>query len=206
MYSNFANHFDRTRTYVWNCVKEFLNSIDNPTDKNLLEAGCGNGKNLLYSKSIGFQVEGFDICEEFINLCLSRNLNCFNWNILNRIETKYDIILAIAVIHHLKTEDDRLLALNNLFYALKPNGKILLTLWSFETTFNLINSTLPKVFLKGENQIPWKTCKGEICGYRYYYIYDKNELDNLLYKFQTQNQTAKIKIDWEEQNWVIQIN
>lgn len=205
MYSNFATHFDKTRTYVWNSVKVFLNSID-PTDKNLLEAGCGNGKNLIYSKSIGFKVQGFDICNEFVDLCCARNLNCFLWNILNPIEMKYDVILCVAVIHHLKTEEERLLALGNLFSSLKTQGKLLITLWSLETTYNGLISTLPKTFHKGENQVPWKTCTGEIRGYRYYYIYDIDELNNLLLKFQSQHQSAKITIDWEEQNWVIQIS
>jgi len=205
MYSNIANHFDKTRSYVWNCVKEFLSDI-NPDNKLLLEAGCGNGKNLLYSKSIGFEVEGYDNCFEFVNLCCNRGLNCFEWDIRNPIEKQYDIILCIAVIHHLQTEEERLLCLQNLFNILKSGGKMLLTFWSYETILNNKKSISPKIFNIGDNMVPWKTCKGIICSYRYYYIYDENSINNLIFNFKLNNQTANVFLYWEEQNWILKIN
>jgi|LakMenE01Jun11ns_1017448.scaffolds.fasta_scaffold9955569_8 hypothetical protein len=75
MYSNIVNEFDKTRTYVWNSVKLFLASINDPINKSLLEAG----KNILYAKSIGFRVEGYDNCHEFVTLCRDRDLDCFDW-------------------------------------------------------------------------------------------------------------------------------
>jgi tRNA (uracil-5-)-methyltransferase TRM9 len=205
MYSNIVNEFDKTRTYVWNSVKLFLASINDPINKSLLEAGCGNGKNILYAKSIGFRVEGYDNCNEFVTLCRDRDLDCFDWDIKNPLDSQYDVILCVAVIHHLYTEEERLLALTNLFTELKDRGNLLVTVWSLETSFGSHIARSPKIFNKGDNQVPWKTCKGKICGYRYYFIYDRESIEELICKFKVLNQTANITIEWEEQNWILKV-
>jgi 2-polyprenyl-3-methyl-5-hydroxy-6-metoxy-1,4-benzoquinol methylase len=205
MYSNIISHFDKTRSYIWNCVKTFLTQFE-PNNKLLLEAGCGNGRNLIYAKSIGFQVEGYDICQDFVSLCNNKGLNCFTWDIRNQIQNQYDIILCIAVIHHLENKQERLLAINNLFIILKPEGQLLITLWSLETKQQYRNATSPKIFNKGDNLVPWKTHLGEIKTYRYYYIYDRKSIEQLIIDFQSLNQSAVIELDWEEQNWILKIS
>ena len=53
-YEEIAEQFSETRAYVWQCVKDFTNLI---TDKsNILEIGCGNGKNMEYILKSQLQV------------------------------------------------------------------------------------------------------------------------------------------------------
>ena len=44
-YMQIAEHFDKTREYMWKGIKDFIKS-KNSSDF-LLDAGCGNGKNML---------------------------------------------------------------------------------------------------------------------------------------------------------------
>ena len=64
-YKNTANDFSRTRYKIWHGVKTFLNSI--PTNSIILDAGCGNGKNMVYMKNKGFEyVKGCDFSDNFV--------------------------------------------------------------------------------------------------------------------------------------------
>mgnify|MGYP003336655469 CR=1 FL=1 len=43
-YTAIAQDFDKTRGYVWPCVKRFLEGNNHRTGSSVLEAGCGNGR------------------------------------------------------------------------------------------------------------------------------------------------------------------
>ncbi len=201
MYSQIASRFDKTRAYVWPCVREFLK--DNYTEQaTLLEEGCGNGKNMLYAKELGYLVKGYDICPEFVEICKKKGLDVEEGNILDkRITENYDIILCIAVLHHLGTEDERVKAISNLYDQLKKGGKILITMWSYETEYDGMKSTIEKKFTKGENSVPWFSKEGIHITDRYYYIYDEASLKTLLMK----KEFGKLTIHWEQQNWIVVI-
>ena len=55
IYTQIAKRFDITRAYVWPCVKRFLElcHINMNTNMTVFEAGCGNGRNLIYAKKYG---------------------------------------------------------------------------------------------------------------------------------------------------------
>jgi tRNA(Ile)-lysidine synthetase-like protein len=194
MYSTIASEFDHTRFSVWKCVQTFLSGIENKTEKRLLDAGCGNGKNLIYSNNLGFQTIGFDNCVEFVDICKSKSLNVYEHDIRSKIVEKYDVILCIAVIHHFEDEAVRNLILKNLYDALKPGGKLLLTVWSHE-----LFDYEGKVFEKpGWNVFPWK---GKQTSDRYYYIYNRTDFEKLLNGLEN----GIVNITWEKQNWIASI-
>lgn len=201
MYSPFAEEFSNTRQKPWPCVVEFLRGHSNPP-QTLLEAGCGNGRNLLYAKSQGYITEGFDICPEFVKICNERGLTVCDGSILNPITAnRYDKILCIAVIHHLKTEDDRLEALSNLYQALKPGGNLLMTVWSYEDKHEGMVAKFPKLFDRGDNTVMWKSKTP-----RYYFVYDRDMLLKFLDRFLLYNPGASLGYYWEEQNWCVIID
>lgn len=196
MYSSFAKEFDHSRFSVWKCVQTFLSSIEKPFEKKLLDAGCGNGKNMLYANKLEFQTNGFDVCSELVSICKSKSLNVYESDILSEIKEKYNVIICIAVIHHLKTEDERNKVLLNLYNALKPGGKLLVTAWSFE----LFDYSEGKLFEKpGDNIVGWNK-KAE----RYYYIYDEKDWKHQMKWLELMNK-SKIEITWEKQNWISMI-
>jgi tRNA(Ile)-lysidine synthetase-like protein len=197
MYSAFAKEFDHSRFSVWKCVQTFLSSIKNPSEKKLLDAGCGNGKNMVYANNLGFQTIGFDVCPELVSICQSKSLNVYLSDIQTEINEKYDVIICIAVIHHFESELERKKILKNLYNALNPDGKLLITTWSFEL-FDYDG----KVFEKhGDNIVPWKG-KGD----RYYYIYNETNFKQLINSLEIEDMKDCIKISWEKQNWICEIS
>jgi SAM-dependent methyltransferase len=199
MYSSFASEFSNTRIRPWPCVERFLSIL--PAGCTVLDAGCGNGRNLIAAKMAGHSVTGFDICPEFVAMCLKKELDVSLRDIETPITTKYDGILCIAVLHHLRTETQRRNALNQLYEALNTGGSLLLTLWSYETH----DAKYPRVFEVGDNNVPWKSQHTPLQNDRYYYIYDRVHLDAFMYEFQASYPDAYVDISWEEQNWNIYI-
>ena len=57
IYNNIAEEFDKTRTSLWRCVIDFLDTF--PADSKILDVGCGNGKYMNYRNDI--QMKGIDI-------------------------------------------------------------------------------------------------------------------------------------------------
>jgi alkylated DNA repair protein alkB family protein 8 len=62
-YNQIAKDFDRTRYNHWGSVKRFINSL--PSNSLILDAGCGNGKNMLFEN---MQFIGCDISEELVKI------------------------------------------------------------------------------------------------------------------------------------------
>lgn len=199
MYSPFAHEFSKTRTRPWPCVVAFLSSISKDKHPCLLDVGCGNGRNLAAAVEAGFIAEGFDLCPEFVDICRGRGLNVSIGNIdspINPISKKYDAIMCIAVLHHLRTHTVRLRAVSSMYEALNPGGSLLVTVWSFEND----GARFPKVFEIGDNDVSWRGT-----AHRYYYIYDKSTLDVFLDEFLLAHPCAEIATSWEEQNWNVKI-
>lgn len=196
-YSKIAVDFDKTRGYVWPCVKRFLDSYPDKNAK-LLEAGCGNGRNLLFARDLGYtNIRGFDICAEFVDICLSKGLDVHRADILEPIDGRYDIILCVAVIHHIGTLEGRQLAFKNMMGSLNPGGIVLFSVWSYEK----YNSKAQREFKLGDNYIPWHSRDGNsVIAQRYYHIYNEKTLKNML-----DSLGVKYELYWEEQNWIVTI-
>lgn len=200
MYSAIASEFSTTRVRPWPCVERFLTGACG----SLLDAGCGNGRNMLYANELGFQSVGFDECEEFVTICKGRGLNVYQQRIELPIEGAYDRVLCIAVLHHLHSDQARHDALCNLYSALKPGGELLFTVWSFEIESSMGDvARFPRQFVIGDNNVPWKLDGKSVD--RYYFIYDRSMLDSYLARFMGVFPEARVHVDWEEQNWNVTI-
>jgi len=199
-YNLIYKSFDTSRVRIWNNVKLFLSNYNN-NDK-LLDCGCGNGKNMIYANNIGYNCEGYDISTNLLNICISKKLNVYYSDVLNmNLDKKYDKIIAIAVLHHLETLEEQILAIDNLLKCLNDNGTLLISFWSKEIDFN--NTTNKKnkedyrTFNKGANLVDWKL-DNKIVIKRYYYIHDYDSILELVKKI-----NVKYIITWELQNWFI---
>lgn len=196
VYENIAIHFSDTRFCVWNCVKEFLDN------KNVLqqglEIGCGNGKNILYRPELN--IIGIDNCNAFINMCNSKNIKTLYSDCcqLPFIDNSFDYVYSIAVFHHLENEERRIKAFVEMIRVLKPNGEGLITVWSVE---NQENETIKRDFKSGDNLIKWHKKNDDIIYQRYYYIYDKEMINNYIYYMK--DKIKIIKLFNEHGNWVI---
>jgi len=173
VYNSIANEFSDTRYRPWTCVESFLDNLEK--DQIIGDIGCGNGKNMLYRKDLINY--GCDFSKELVKICLKQNLNVIEGDILNipYKDNSFDYTLCIAVIHHLSTIDKRIKSINSLIRVTKPGGKILILVWALEQ-----ESNSKRKFTKQENYVDWKNKSKQLLGKRYYYVFKKNELENLV--------------------------
>jgi SAM-dependent methyltransferase len=191
-YNKIAPSFSRTRTYVWPSVKKFLDRISK--NSIILEVGCGNGKNLNYRTDC-FNI-GVDLCPEFCKITGERNIETFvvNNNCLSLKDNSVDIVLSIAVIHHLSTDLGRKQSMKELVRVLGVGGKAMIQVWALKQPKNS-----RRRFVEGDNLVDFKSKDGSVDEKRYYYIFTELAFRNLL------GDIENIKIEdiyWEYGNWI----
>jgi SAM-dependent methyltransferase len=174
IYENIALEFSDKRLNKWSWIDSFI--FEFSKDSNILDLGCGSGRNMEYKD---YNFIGVDNCINFINIAKSKNLNVILSDITNLPfkNNTFDGIIAIASFHHLYTINRRIQCIKELKRILKIDGKILLSVWSYNQSHN---KKLNNKFTYGDNIVPWKDNKGNIKGNRYYYIFKLNEIINLL--------------------------
>ena len=202
-YENRAEEFSKTRGYIWECVKKYLDCNASKTNT-LIELGCGNGKNLKYAINNGYDIDntiGIDNSNSLINICNRSGLNVILGDICNVsfLNIQFDNVLCIAVLHHLSTEKLRVCAFENLYKLCKKGGSIIITVWSFESEWLGNVSKYKRNFGPGDNIIYWKHIDK-----RYYYIFSREMLITFIENAKTQLHFA-YTIEWEEHNWIITI-
>jgi len=196
-YEVISKEFAETRAYVWECVKDFTKII--PENSSILEIGCGNGKNMQYllNKS-RCNVIGVDTCQNFVDMCISKNLQVYNNTITNLQFTNenFDFILCIAVFHHLLSEDHQISAMNEILRVMKVGATGIITCWATEQPSNQDNKFN---FHEGINIVMWKG-RQDLNKTRYYYVYSEKMFRDFFNKFTT---IDIIKIYNEVGNWII---
>ncbi len=194
-YNTIADEFSRTRYTIWDAVKVFLDDIKPNTV--LADIGCGNGKNMLYRKDI--TNIGMDICENFVKICREeRNLSVTHGSILNvPFDSNIaDNTICIAVIHHLKTIEERILAISELIRITKPGGHIMIYVWCFEQ-----DPKSKRQFKTQDEMVPFKNRDGDVLSYRFYHLYLDGELEKEINMVKESNQyNFKIKEMFKDRN------
>ena len=183
-YNSNSKRFSQTRYSVWESVKNF-NTIINPVSK-ILDAGCGNGKNMIFLKNNSHKVIGVDFSDNLLDICRTKDLEVIKSDIrcLPFENNSFDYTISIAVIHHLSTHIDRVSAINELIRVTRNNGKILITVWAIEQ-----EEHSRRTFKLGDNIVPFED------SFRYYHIFNKQTFLNLIKDFQIE------KCFWEKGNW-----
>jgi tRNA (uracil-5-)-methyltransferase TRM9 len=183
-YNNNYKRFNSSRFSVWKAVKDFVEVI--PKNSYVLDAGCGNGKNMIYMNKRNINTIGIDFSTKLLDVCKNKSLNVQEADIryLPYDDNTFDFVISIAVIHHLSNETDRINALNEMKRVCKPGGKILVSVWALEQ-----NKDSRFKFQLGDNLVKWEDTT------RYYHIYNKVTIMNLLEEFNI----AKKKLD--HGNW-----
>lgn len=173
VYNKIGVHFDITRVNKWSWITEFIVNL-NPNSY-ILDNGCGNGRNMLYPYHTFI---GLDSSKIFIDICKKKGLNCEIGDMckLPYSNNQFDAILSIAVFHHLSTIERRIQALKEMYRILKPNGKLLLSVWSI-----IQPKKTRRVFTQyGDTIVPWKNIDETY--ERYYYIFEISEICSLFEK------------------------
>lgn len=193
-YQAISKTFSHTRSYLWKSVIEFLAMI--PKWSILLEVGCGNGRNLVPRKSDMISM-GVDLCPAFAEITYHKGLDTI---LANNLTLPYrsnsvDYILSIAVIHHLATPERRRNAIIEMLRVLKKGGKMLLQVWAMEQP-----AKSRRKFTQQDNLVKFQNSTKTMTHYRFYHIYRKNELEQVLW---TIPGITILKSFWEVGNWVV---
>ena len=185
-YDTNYEYFNITRVRIWHVFKNLILELK-PTTK-LLEAGCGNGKNLEYFQKHNINSYGIDFSKKLLDICKSKNLNVKYGDIRNipYPDNYFDCVISPAVVHHLKSEKDRIKSINEMIRVCKPNCKIIISIWAVEQEKD---SKRKFKFKFGDNLVPWRE------QFRYYYIYDKLNFLKFIKNFNVE------KYFWEKGNW-----
>ena len=184
VYNKIAEHFDRTRGYTWKWVDNFIKNL--PDKTNVLDIGCGTGRNMSYQH---VNCTGIDTCDEFIKICLAKNLNVIKADMCDMPfnNNYYDYIMSIASFHHLSTIIRREECLKEMYRVLKPNGIILFSVWSIKQP----KKTRRQFDKYGDTIVNW--VKYNETYERYYYIFQIDELIKLF----NNNKLTVIKHFWD---------
>ena len=198
VYQDIAHHFNNTRVYKWSWVVDFLNKFG---DNNLiLDLGCGNGRNMVHNN---IKFIGIDNCDKFINICKGKGLEVYNSNI-TRINLKSELadgIICIAVFHHLATDVRRVKAMSEMIRILKPGGKGICSMWSFEQIERKNNMKM-REFVLGDNYVPWMRKGDDKVFTRYYYIFNETMIKQWIQQFEPL--ICIERVFNERGNWVIE--
>ena len=175
VWDNIAIPWEEYRSMPLPIVIEFLK---NKKGK-IIDLGCGTGRNMVKNDEVEFY--GVDFSKEQLKQAekyikeekIKAKLFKSKADKLNKEDFKdemFDYGLFIAALHCIESKKERENALKGFYRVLKPGAEALISVWDSED--KRFNSE------KGDFYMSWK--KDGVSYMRYYYLYDKQELINLL--------------------------
>jgi 2-polyprenyl-3-methyl-5-hydroxy-6-metoxy-1,4-benzoquinol methylase len=193
-YEDIADDFNQTRQkQLWPELVKL--AADVKDGDSVLDVGCGNGRLTAAFIKKNIKYVGVDQSQALINLA-QENIKAanFQFSIFNfqfrtgdileldkLTQEKFDWIFCIAVLHHLPGQDLRLQALEQLKNRLKPNGKIVITVWNLWGRWKYLKLILINALLRliGKNKMDfgdivfdWSKNKSQ----RYYHAFTAKAL------------------------------
>lgn len=192
-YDQIAGHFSITRYRNWPEISEAIIKYAKK-DQNMLDIGCGNCR-LLSQLPDQINYTGIDISSKLISEAKNniskfqksqQNIQLQVGNILNipSRDNHFDLVFAIAVLHHIPSPEFRQQAIQEIYRVLKPNGILIMTNWNLNQPkyikyINKDYSTDPNLE-ENDALIPWKNSSGKILAQRYCHVFSIDEIQNLL--------------------------
>ncbi|MFH1200518.1 MAG: methyltransferase domain-containing protein [Candidatus Micrarchaeota archaeon] len=173
-YDEIAHDWDKARTRPISALSLFIADVKK-TDA-VLDAGCGNARNLVEIARKCAKIVGVDSSDEMLSFAAARigkaklrkkaSLEHGDIRALPFDSGEFDKVFCIAVLHHLARRE-QLKAVRELSRVLKPDGAVYLTVW---------NRDQKKFDGRGKEIDSAWTAKGGRKVPRYYYLFSEAEL------------------------------
>jgi len=190
-YNLTAKEFSDTRFKAWNEFKIFKKYVKN-SDR-VLDLGCGNGRlyDLFKNKQIDYI--GVDNSESLINFAQRKHPKAkfILSDVLNLpfFDHEFDVVISVAMLHHIPSEELRIKAFKEIKRVLKKDGMVIITVWNLRQLklifkyklWHLIFGSRIQKLDKGDTFIPWKAKKGKTIK-RYYHAFTLRELTRIVKK------------------------
>jgi len=178
-YEEIADGFAATREYAWPEVVEFVEGRDGPA-ATALDVGCGNGRHSELLAAHARRVVGVDASRSLLALARERArergwVAAFEPVVadaarLPLADSRADLAVYIATLHHLPTRELRVRSLRELGRVLARDGRALVSAWSTE------HDRFDDHETGFDTTVDWTLPGGETVG-RFYHIYDPAEFE-----------------------------
>ncbi len=197
-YSEFADEFSETRSSERVNLAPVMPYLHDGVK--VLEIGCGNGRLVERIDREGFRLDylGLDITPKLVEIARSRQTHLKNvaadfrvadvtapgWSTFLQERAPFDLVLAMAVLHHLPGFELRRALLRDLHARLRPGGVLLMSNWQFSRNARLRRKIVPWQTLgveenglePGDALLDWKRGR---TGYRYLHLLTEREVESL---------------------------
>jgi tRNA (uracil-5-)-methyltransferase TRM9 len=143
-YSRFANEFSETRSSAQTRLNRIVKYV--PDRAAVLEIGCGNGRlaERLEREARPLTYLGVDAAPEMVQIANARraalrfvqaqfqvaDITAPGWN-AGFSDAPFDLVVALAVLHHIPSVELRQAVLRDAHGVLKPGGTLVMTNWQF---------------------------------------------------------------------------
>src|SRR3989338_3115660 len=199
-YDAIAEAFAATRAEAGSDLIQFKPFIE--PGQRVLDWGCGNGR-LLYlldevltTKAFGqsgterLEYLGVDQSEEMLKIAkhsFTRLMEDGQVQFFSTAQSEkkfpadfFDVAYLIASLHHLPDSVGRFDLLKQIFYELKPGGRLFVSVWNLESEWAETQKRKWTELAPNDYLIPWKNGAGEVLADRYYHSFTSTELDELV--------------------------
>lgn len=195
-YARFSAAFSDSRSGERLNIEPFRKYLAN--DIRLLDAGCGNGRLAETLDRAGFALDyvGIDGSQELLAVANSRRaslkrvraqfyvveLTLPGWSETPAIESPFDVIVSLAVLHHIPSFELRANVLREMRRLLKLQGILVMSNWQFTRS-----ERLRKKIVAWEKGGEWDVERGDYLldwkrggeGYRYVHLLEPEEAERL---------------------------
>ena len=154
----------------------------------VLDLGCGSGRNFVKDKDLDFY--GVDFSKKMVELSkergIAKEVKKGGTDAIPYGDEFFDWVIFNAVLHCVDSSEKRRKSLREVYRVLKSGGEAIISVWGKRGCKRLGKGMK-------EGFVSWTVDGGKL--ERYTYIYDKDELENLL--ISTGFKIVKI---WEDEN------
>lgn len=185
-FDEIAREFDRARARPWEFVVDWLRTLEVPRGP-LLDVGCGNGRHMELAGALGHECVGVDASGPMLEAARARlgpaaRLVLGDARALSFASGKASAVLAVAVVHHLRSAADRACALREMGRVLRPGGRGLVSVWALDDPAVAARArarAVPGPASDGADLlVPWRATPGGPVD-RYYRVVRADELESL---------------------------
>lgn len=192
-YQAVAEAFNNTRKKeIWPEIKTLAQNIKD--GERILDVGCGNGRLLESLQNKNIEYLGIDQSENLIKLAAENypNYRFKVGDLLELSQTKehnFDWVFCLAVFHHLPSTSLRVQALKQLKNKIKPEGKIIISVWNLwaQKKYRLLIWKFYFLKLLGKHKMKfgdvlfsWKNSQEQNVSQRYYHAFSRRQLKKIV--------------------------
>ncbi len=181
LYDAIAVEYDRSRDRPWPEVVEFAESL--PSRSLIADLGCGGGRHAKVLAGKGHRVVGLDASERLLAIARRKlpQVPFVRGDLcgLPLRGARFPAAVAVATIHHLPSEGERIAAMREIARILRPGGTALVTVWALEQVPGTKGrETRPAGEDPRDVWVPWRAGGSEVL--RFYHLFAERELADLV--------------------------